>query len=48
MIERGSRRIDESRVLPGLGIEILEPAIQQSRETDQSQVGRWLMGQFQG
>lgn len=48
MIERGSRRIDESKVLPGLRMETLEQAIQQSREQDQSQVGNWLMRQFQG
>ncbi|WP_316435659.1 Uma2 family endonuclease [Leptolyngbya sp. NK1-12] len=48
MIERGSRRINESKVLPGLRMEILEQALQQSRETDQSQVGQWLMQQFQG
>jgi Uma2 family endonuclease len=48
MIERGSRRIDESSVLPGLSIAILEQALHQSRETDQSQVGAWLMTQFQG
>ncbi len=47
MIERGSRRIDESQVLPRLKIETLEQAIRQSREQDQSQVGAWLMRQFQ-
>lgn len=47
MIEWGSRRIDESKVLPGLRMETLEQAIQQSREQDQSQVGNWLTRQFQ-
>jgi Uma2 family endonuclease len=47
MIDRGSRRIDESQVLPGLAIATLESALRQSRETDQSQVGAWLMTQFQ-
>jgi Uma2 family endonuclease len=47
MIDRGSKRIDESQVLPGLAIAILEAALRQSRETDQSQVGAWLMTQFQ-
>lgn len=47
MIERGSRRIDDSRLLPGLSIGILEQALQQSRSLDQSQVGAWLMQQFQ-
>lgn len=47
MIDRGSKRIDESQVLPGLAISTLEAALRQSRETDQSQVGAWLMTQFQ-
>lgn len=47
MIDRGSKRIDESQVLPGLAIATLEAALRRSRETDQSQVGAWLMTQFQ-
>lgn len=47
MIERGSRRIDQSQVLSGLRIATLEQALSQSREVDQSQVGNWLMQQFQ-
>lgn len=56
MIDRGSKRIDESQLLPGLAvasqfplgvIATLEAALRQSRETDQSQVGAWLMTQFQ-
>ena len=47
MIERGSRRIDDSKLLPGLSVNILEQALQQSRTLDQSQVGAWLMQQFQ-
>ncbi len=47
MIDRGSKRIDESQVLPGLAIATLEAALRQNRETDQSQVGAWLMNQFQ-
>lgn len=46
MIERGSRRIDQSKVLPALEMSLLEQALQQSREQDQSQVGNWLMTQF--
>jgi urease accessory protein UreF len=34
-------------VLPGLTIAILEAALQRSRITDQSQVGAWLLTQFQ-
>ena len=47
VIDRGSRRIDRSILLPGLAIELLETALQQSRTADQSQVGAWLMQQFQ-
>jgi Uma2 family endonuclease len=39
MIERGSRRIDDSKVFPGLSIDLLEQALQRSREQDQLQVG---------
>jgi len=45
--DRGSRRINESQVLPGLGISVLENALCRSRQTDQSQVGAWLLTQFQ-
>ncbi|KAM3091756.1 Uma2 family endonuclease [Phormidesmis sp. 146-12] len=47
MIDRGSKRIDRSQVLPGLEFTVLETALRQSRETDQSQVGGWLLTQFQ-
>ena len=43
----GSRHIQESVVLPGLLISLLEEALQRSREMDQSQVGAWLLQQFQ-
>lgn len=45
--DRGSERITESRVLPGLAISVLEEALQRSRQTDQTQVGAWLLTQFQ-
>ncbi len=45
--DQGSQRIQESHVLPGLTIAVLEAALQRSRETDQSQVGAWLLAQFQ-
>jgi Uma2 family endonuclease len=45
--DQGSKRIQESQVLPGLTIAILEAALCRSRETDQSQVGAWLLNQFQ-
>jgi Uma2 family endonuclease len=44
--EQGSKRIQSSLVLPGLAISILEEALRRNRETDQSQVGNWLMTQF--
>ena len=48
IIDRGSKRIDTSKVLPNLKLAVLESALQQARTRDQSQVGRWLISQFQG
>jgi Uma2 family endonuclease len=48
IIDRGSRRIDYSLVLPNLSIETITEALNRSKETDQAQVGQWLMSQFQG
>jgi Uma2 family endonuclease len=48
MIDRGSKRIDTSLVLPGLSITTITEALNLSKEQDQSQIGKWLMGQFQG
>ncbi|WNZ22905.1 Uma2 family endonuclease [Leptolyngbya sp. NK1-12] len=45
--DQGSRRIRESQVLPGLTIAVIEEALRRSRATDQSQVGAWLLTQFQ-
>ncbi|MDY6783467.1 MAG: Uma2 family endonuclease [Cyanobacteriota bacterium] len=42
-----SKRIKNSRVLPGLALSVLEEALRRSRSTDQSRVGAWLMAQFQ-
>jgi Uma2 family endonuclease len=47
MADQGSKRIQVSLVLPGLAIAVLEEALHRSWETDQSQVGSWLMTQFQ-
>lgn len=44
---RGSRRITKSQVLPELTISLLEEALRHSRQMDQSQVGAWLLAQFQ-
>ena len=43
----GSRRITESQVLPGLRMAVLTEAIVMSRTIDQSEVGAWLLAQFQ-
>lgn len=45
--DRGSLRIDVSQVLPELLISTLTEALCHSRQTDQSQVGAWLINQFQ-
>ncbi len=45
--DQGSKRIQESQVLPGLAISILEEALRRSREINQSEVGTWLLSQFQ-
>lgn len=47
MRDRGSYPIPVSQVLPGLDLGILVSALRRSRETDQSQVGAWLLTQFQ-
>ncbi|BAZ00538.1 hypothetical protein NIES37_45330 [Tolypothrix tenuis PCC 7101] len=45
--EQGSKRIQVSQVLPGLAIALLEEALRRSREMNQSEVGAWLLSQFQ-
>jgi Uma2 family endonuclease len=40
------RRVQESRVLTGLKLEILEQALQRSRQENQSATTAWLMEQF--
>jgi len=47
MADQGSNRIRESQVFPGLVITILEEALRRSREMSQSEVGAWLLNQFQ-
>ncbi len=46
-LDQGSQRIKISQVLPGFEISVLEEALRRSREADQSQVGAWLLQQFQ-
>ncbi len=43
----GSSRIQTSLELPGLSISVLEEALCRSRETNQSEVGAWLLTQMQ-
>ncbi len=43
----GSQRINQSQVLPGLAISLLEEALQRSRQENQAQVYAWLFSQFQ-
>jgi Uma2 family endonuclease len=44
---RGSRRIDQSQVLPGLDIALLEEAFRRSRQMNHGKVSTWLLSQFQ-
>jgi Putative restriction endonuclease len=46
MFDRGSKRIDTSIVLQGLSIATITEALNLSKEQDQSQIGKWLMGEF--
>jgi Uma2 family endonuclease len=46
-LDRGSRRIDTSLVLPELSIATIVEALNLSKEQDQSQIGKWLMTEFQ-
>ena len=45
--DAGSKRITESKVLTGLKIEILTEALQRSRDSNHTEVGKWLLQQFQ-
>ncbi|NES90008.1 MAG: Uma2 family endonuclease, partial [Okeania sp. SIO2B9] len=47
MVDGGSKRITESIVLPGLVIDVLKAALQQSRSINQNQVIASLLSQFQ-
>jgi len=44
---RGSRRIDESQVLAGLNIALLEEALRRSRQMNHGKVSAWLLSEFQ-
>jgi len=47
MTNQGSQRIQVSQVLPGLEVAVLEEALQRSRQTNQAEVGAWLLSRFQ-
>lgn len=42
-----SKRINQSQVLPGLEMALLEEALRRSRQMDNTQVGAWLLAQIQ-
>jgi Uma2 family endonuclease len=46
MVDRGSKRIDISLVLPQLSIDTIVQALNRSKEFDQTQIGQWLMTEF--
>jgi Uma2 family endonuclease len=46
IVNQGSYRIRESQLITALQMAILEQALKQGREKDQTQVGQWLMQQF--
>jgi Uma2 family endonuclease len=45
--QQGSDRLNQSQVLPGLKLSILESALSQTRTITQSQVCAWLLNAFQ-
>ena len=47
IVNGNSQTIRESKVLPGLKMSILEEALRRGRSSNQTQVGAWLMQQFQ-
>ncbi|MCU0524445.1 MAG: Uma2 family endonuclease [Elainella sp. Prado103] len=47
IVDRGSRQISVSTVLPGLTLTTIESALQRSQTEDDGAVTRWLLQQFQ-
>jgi Uma2 family endonuclease len=47
MTNQGSQRVQVSQVLSGLEVVVLEEALQLSRQTNQAEVGAWLLSRFQ-
>ncbi|NJM48806.1 MAG: hypothetical protein HC860_23730 [Alkalinema sp. RU_4_3] len=46
MADRGSRQVEVSFVLPGLGMGVIEEALRRSKTEDDTEVSRWLMQMF--
>lgn len=42
----GSKQIQESQVLPGLAIAVVEEALQRSQTEEDGEINRWLMKTF--
>ncbi len=47
IINGGSRQITRSLVLPGLGLEIINEALNRSKSEDDGAISRWLLAEFQ-
>jgi Uma2 family endonuclease len=46
MVDRGSRQVEVSQVLPGVGMGTIEEALRRSKTEDDTEVSRWLMQVF--
>jgi hypothetical protein len=45
---RGSERLTESQVLPGLKVALLEEGLRRSRQTDNTELGNWFLEKVRG
>ena len=45
---RGSERLTESQVLPGLKVALLEEGLRRSRQTENTEVGNWFLEEVRG
>jgi Uma2 family endonuclease len=48
VVDGGSKQIQESKVLPGLKISLIEEALERSQTQDDGEVNRWLLQVFNG
>jgi Uma2 family endonuclease len=46
MADRGSRQVEVSQVLPGVGMGVIEETLRRSKTEDDTEVSRWLMQVF--